>query len=139
MNINATLILQSIAMMIFVWFCMKFLWPPLLKIWPLLLLAAGLPLLQALRSALELAQMNLQETPFDLNGVKSHLDALGSGLSDVEEIVAGILHRDPTTTLEELLGSEALFGAQVVEHSIEDQLEQVALLHRPREGVVHLV
>lgn len=31
MNINATLILQSIAMMIFVWFSMKFLWPPLMK------------------------------------------------------------------------------------------------------------
>ena len=31
MNINATLFLQSIAMMIFVWFCMKFVWPPLLK------------------------------------------------------------------------------------------------------------
>lgn len=31
MNINATLILQSIAMMIFVWFCMKFIWPFLLK------------------------------------------------------------------------------------------------------------
>lgn len=31
MNINATLILQSIAMMIFVWFCMKFIWPPLLN------------------------------------------------------------------------------------------------------------
>ncbi len=31
MNINATLILQSIAMMIFVWFCMKFIWPPLLS------------------------------------------------------------------------------------------------------------
>jgi F-type H+-transporting ATPase subunit b len=31
MNINATLILQSIAMMIFVWFCMKFVWPPVLK------------------------------------------------------------------------------------------------------------
>jgi F-type H+-transporting ATPase subunit b len=30
-NLNITLILQSIAMMIFVWFCMKFLWPPLLK------------------------------------------------------------------------------------------------------------
>ena len=29
MNINATLILQSIAMMIFVWFCMKYVWPPL--------------------------------------------------------------------------------------------------------------
>ncbi len=31
MNFHATLILQSIAMMIFVWFCMKFIWPPLLK------------------------------------------------------------------------------------------------------------
>ena len=31
MNMNATLILQSIAMLIFVWFCMKFIWPPLLK------------------------------------------------------------------------------------------------------------
>lgn len=31
MNINVTLILNSIAMMIFVWFCMKFIWPPLLK------------------------------------------------------------------------------------------------------------
>jgi len=31
MNINATLILQSIAMMIFVWFCMKFIWPPILN------------------------------------------------------------------------------------------------------------
>ena len=30
MNLNATLILQSIAMMIFVWFCMKFVWPPIL-------------------------------------------------------------------------------------------------------------
>jgi F-type H+-transporting ATPase subunit b len=31
MNLNATLILQSIAMMIFVWACMKFIWPHLLK------------------------------------------------------------------------------------------------------------
>ena len=31
MNINATLILQSIAMLSFGWFCMKFIWPPLLK------------------------------------------------------------------------------------------------------------
>jgi F-type H+-transporting ATPase subunit b len=31
MNLNATYILQSIAMLIFVWFCMKFIWPVLLK------------------------------------------------------------------------------------------------------------
>ena len=30
MDINATLIGQTIAMIVFVWFCMKFVWPPLL-------------------------------------------------------------------------------------------------------------
>ncbi|NNF52640.1 MAG: F0F1 ATP synthase subunit B [Gammaproteobacteria bacterium] len=29
MDINLTLIGQSIAMLVFVWFCMKFIWPPL--------------------------------------------------------------------------------------------------------------
>ena len=31
MNINATLLGQTIAFVIFVWFCMKFVWPPLLS------------------------------------------------------------------------------------------------------------
>ena len=30
MDINLTLIGQSIAMVVFVWFCMKFIWPPIL-------------------------------------------------------------------------------------------------------------
>lgn len=31
MNINATLIGQTIAMIVFVWFCMKFIWPPIIS------------------------------------------------------------------------------------------------------------
>lgn len=31
MNINATLIGQTIAFVIFVWFCMKYVWPPIIK------------------------------------------------------------------------------------------------------------
>ena len=31
MDLNLTLIGQTIAMIVFVWFCMKFIWPPLLK------------------------------------------------------------------------------------------------------------
>ena len=31
MNINATLIGQTIAFVLFVWFCMKFVWPPIMK------------------------------------------------------------------------------------------------------------
>ena len=30
MNLNMTLIGQSIAMLVFVWFCMKFIWPPIM-------------------------------------------------------------------------------------------------------------
>ena len=31
MDINATIIGQSIAMIVFVWFCMKYIWPPLME------------------------------------------------------------------------------------------------------------
>ncbi len=31
MNLNATLIGQSIAFFVFVWFCMKYVWPPLIR------------------------------------------------------------------------------------------------------------
>ncbi|QSX30083.1 F0F1 ATP synthase subunit B [Shewanella cyperi] len=31
MNINATLLGQTVAFMIFVWFCMKYVWPPLMN------------------------------------------------------------------------------------------------------------
>ena len=31
MDINMTLIGQSIAMIVFVWFCMKFIWPPIMN------------------------------------------------------------------------------------------------------------
>jgi F-type H+-transporting ATPase subunit b len=31
MNMNATLIGQSIAFFVFVWFCLKFIWPPLIN------------------------------------------------------------------------------------------------------------
>ena len=31
MDINLTLIGQTIAMIVFVWFCMKFIWPPILE------------------------------------------------------------------------------------------------------------
>ena len=32
MNINATLIGQTIAFIIFVWFCVKYVWPPIIKV-----------------------------------------------------------------------------------------------------------
>ncbi len=31
MNLNLTLIAQTVAMIVFVWFCMKFVWPPIIQ------------------------------------------------------------------------------------------------------------
>ncbi|MGB5259073.1 MAG: F0F1 ATP synthase subunit B, partial [Gammaproteobacteria bacterium] len=31
MNFNATLIGQTIAFIVFVWFCMKYIWPPIMN------------------------------------------------------------------------------------------------------------
>ena len=31
MDINLTLLGQTIAMIVFVWFCMKFIWPPIMQ------------------------------------------------------------------------------------------------------------
>ncbi len=31
MNLNLTLVTQTIAMIVFVWFCMKFIWPPIIQ------------------------------------------------------------------------------------------------------------
>ncbi len=31
MNLNLTLITQTVAMIVFVWFCMKFIWPPIVQ------------------------------------------------------------------------------------------------------------
>jgi F-type H+-transporting ATPase subunit b len=59
MNLNATLVLQSIAMLIFVWFCMKFIWPVLLKSMDERRekIAAGLAASDRAEKALEAAQV----------------------------------------------------------------------------------
>jgi F-type H+-transporting ATPase subunit b len=63
-NLNITLILQSIAMMIFVWFCMKFIWPPLLKAMDerRARIADGLAASDRAEKALEEANLAAEET-----------------------------------------------------------------------------
>ncbi|MBI9085073.1 MAG: hybrid sensor histidine kinase/response regulator [Desulfobacterales bacterium] len=47
--------------------------------------------LQALRSGLELAGIQLADSPQNMAGVKKHLKAIRNGLDDIEQIVADIL------------------------------------------------
>lgn len=58
MNINLTIIGQSIAMLVFVWFCMQFIWPPILEAMEVRnkKIADGLAAGDAAEKALEVAQ-----------------------------------------------------------------------------------
>jgi F-type H+-transporting ATPase subunit b len=67
LDINATLIGQSIAMMVFVWFCMKYIWPPLLEAIEerQLKIAAGLAAADKGQQALETAKAEADEIVSD--------------------------------------------------------------------------
>jgi tetratricopeptide (TPR) repeat protein len=69
---------------------------------------------------------------------------LTRGIPRALEILAGILHQDPTTSLPKLLADEAAFGAEVVEqlvaegyHRLEDDerriMEALAVFDRPAD------
>ena len=63
MNINATLLGQAIAFILFVWFCMKYVWPPLMAAIEALqkLIADGLTQAERAGKDLELAQAKASE------------------------------------------------------------------------------
>ena len=76
MNINATLIGQSIAFFIFVWFCMKFVWPPLMRALDerKRTIADGLAAAERGKRELELSE-------------KRALDVLKKAKSDAQEVI----------------------------------------------------
>lgn len=67
MNINATLIGQSITFIIFVWFCMKYIWPPIMNALETRkkIIADGLAAADHARLDLELARKRATENMHD--------------------------------------------------------------------------
>ena len=78
MDINMTLLGQSIAMLVFVWFCMKFIWPPLL-------------------AAIEDRQQQIEE---GLAAADRGQEKLVQGAAEADEIVADA-RRQATTILDQ--------------------------------------
>ena len=99
MDINLTLIGQTIAMIVFVWFCMKFIWPPLLQAIENRqdLIAEGL-------EAAEKGQRSLEEAQAQAQEIVEHARKQATGILDqaharANEIVAegkadGVKERD---------------------------------------------
>lgn len=70
MDINATIIGQTIAMIVFVWFCMKFVWPPIMGIIEerQTKIADGLAAADRGARSLEEAQVRIQSMVEDARG-----------------------------------------------------------------------
>ncbi len=88
MDINATLIGQTIAMIVFVWFCMKFVWPPILHA-----LEERQKEIEEGLAAADLSQEKLQEAAVEADGIVAEARQQATSILDqaharANEIVA---------------------------------------------------
>jgi F-type H+-transporting ATPase subunit b len=87
MNINLTLIGQSITFFVFVWFCLKFVWPPIMKALDerKKTIADGLAAAERGKHDLELAQVKVSE---ELKDAKSQAaDIIAQAQKRAAEII----------------------------------------------------
>ena len=86
MNINMTLIGQSIAMLVFIWFCMRYIWPPMVKAMEerRTRIAEGLAAGEEAEKALEVARQDAQK---QLEGARSQASEI---VSQAERRAAGV-------------------------------------------------
>ncbi len=99
MDINLTLIGQTIAMIVFVWFCMKFIWPPILDA-----IEARQKQIEEGLAAADLSQEKLAEAAKEADGIVAEARQQATSILDqaharANEIVAdgkadGVKERD---------------------------------------------
>lgn len=149
MNINATLFGQTIAFIIFVWFCMKYVWPPILQAIEerQQKIADGLASAQRADKALELAQHNaadqlkeakqqaaeiieqankrraqiVDEARIEASQEREHILAQGKAELEAETLRA-------RNELQKDVAALAILGAEkIIERSIDPQAHQEIL------------
>ena len=77
MDINLTLIGQTIAMIVFVWFCMKFIWPPILNA-----LEERQKQIEEGLAAADLSQEKLAEAASEADGIVAEARQQATGILD---------------------------------------------------------
>ena len=111
MNINATLIGQSIAFFIFVWFCMKYVWPPLTRALDERKRTIADGLAAAERGKRELEQAE-----------KRALDVLKKAKSDAQEVI-GLAEKRAAEVADEAK-QQARAEAERIVHAAKADIEQ---------------
>jgi F-type H+-transporting ATPase subunit b len=127
MNINATLIGQSITFIIFVWFCMKYIWPPIMNALETRkkIIADGLAAADHAKLDLELARKRATENLHDAKVKAAEI------IAQAEKRAAQMVEEAKTTAKVEgdrqLLAAKAEI-AQEANRARESLREQVAAL-----------
>lgn len=127
MNINATLLAQTIMFIMFVWFCMKFVWPPIMQALTerKKLIADGLAAGERGKHELELASRRASESMHDAKQKAAEV------IAQAEKRASQIVEEAKNTAKEE--GDRLVAGAkaeidQEVNRARESLRQQVAEL-----------
>ena len=127
MNINATLLAQTIMFILFVWFCMKFVWPPIMQALTerKKLIADGLAAGERGKHELELASRRASESMHDAKQKAAEV------ITQAEKRASQIVEEAKNTAKEE--GDRLVAGAkaeidQEVNRARESLRQQVAEL-----------
>lgn len=97
MDINATILGQAIAFVIFVWFCMKYVWPPLM-------------------SAIEARQKQIADGLADADRAKKDLELAKSEVKDKL--------KEAKVQASELIDQASKRGSQIVEEAKQDAVAE---------------
>jgi F-type H+-transporting ATPase subunit b len=145
MNINATLLGQSIMFVMFVWFCMKFVWPPVVGALEARKkqIADGLAAAERSKKDLELAQARSRDTLREAR--EKSTEMIGAAEQQAAHIVEEA--RSEANRLinhaRELAEGEAGAAAQRAKESLRDQVAHLAvagaekILRREVDAKVH--
>ncbi len=145
MNINATLLGQTIMLIMFVWFCMKFVWPPIVGALDARkkLIADGLAAAERSKKDLELAQARSRDTRREAREKSTEL--IGAAEQQAAHIVEEA--RAEATRLvnhaREMAEGEAAAAAQRAKEALRDQVAALAvagaakILRREVDAKVH--
>lgn len=145
MNINATLLGQTIMLIMFVWFCMKFVWPPIVGALDARkkLIADGLAAAERSKKDLELAQARSRDTLREAREKSTEL--IGAAEQQAAHIVeeARAEANRLVNHAREMAEGEAAAAAQRAKEALRDQVAALAvagaakILRREVDAKVH--
>ena len=144
MDINATIIGQTIAMIFFVWFCMKYVWPPITKAMQerQKKIAEGLDAAGRAQQDLKLAQEKVSNTLRETKGQAAQIleqankqanaiveDAKQQARAEGERLVAGAraeIEQEVNRAKEQLRNQVAVLAVMGAEKILESQVDAKA-------------